>query len=198
MWELLIGLGCCLGMAGSLFGYLKWYSKKYKDGKDPSSLSSTFYKTGWKFRVLLISIALLMIYPVLLANGIYTSGGWVYYSPYTLLGWSKLAFAIAMGGIIGVALNAYGNYEHENRPYITAAGPIAASGAFLGCVLRKEWYIGVAIWLAWLLYYIWKNYRNNKAGNKNAWGLYIKLVAFYSVPTCLIVYILLNYFFLAK
>ena len=72
MWELLIGLGCCLGMAGSLFGYLKWYSKKYKDGKDPSSLSSTFYKTGWKFRVLLISMALLMIYPVLLANGIYT------------------------------------------------------------------------------------------------------------------------------
>ena len=31
MLETLIGLSCCLGMAGTLFGYLKWYSKKYKN-----------------------------------------------------------------------------------------------------------------------------------------------------------------------
>jgi len=198
MWELIIGILCSLGMAGSLFGYLQWYKKKYNNGKDPSSLSSTFYKTGWKFRVLLICLALWMIYPVLLADGMYTSGGWMYYAPYTLISWSKVAYAIAMGGIIGVALNAYGNYKNENRAHVTSASVIAAGGAIAGSVLRKEWYIGVAIWVAWLLYYIWKNYKNNKAGNKNAWGLYIELVAFYAVPTCLIVYMLMNYFFLAK
>lgn len=198
MKELLIGLFCCLGMAGTLWGYLKWASKKYYGGKDPSSLSNTFYKTGWKFRVLLISLCLWMIYPVLLATGIYTSSGWMYYAPYTLLSWSKVAYAIAMGGILGVALNAYGNYEHETRAHVASASIIAASGAIVGSVLRKEWYIGVAIWVAWLLYYLWKNYKNNKAGNKNAWGLYIELVAFYSVPTCLAIYSLMNYFFLAK
>lgn len=197
MHELLIGIACCLGMAGTLFGYLQWYKKKYKKGKDPKSLSSTFYKTGWKFRVLLISLALWMVYPVLLANGLYSSGGWMYYSPYVLLSWGKLAYAIAMGGIIGVALNAYGN-TWENKPHIMAAGPVAAGGAILGSVLRHEWYIGVAVWLLWLAYYIWKNHRNNKAGNPNAWGLYIELVAFYSVPTCLVIYMLMNYFFLAK
>ena len=195
MGELLIGLFCCLGMAGSLFGYLQWYKKKYNDGKDPHSLSSTFYKTGWKFRVLLIALALWMIYPVLLANGMYTSGGWVYYSPYTLLSWSKLAYAVAMGGIISVALNAYGNWEHENRAHVTSASVVAAGGAIAGSVLRAEWYIAVGIWVAWLLYYVWKNYRNNKAGNPNAWGLYIELIAFYAVPTCLATFMLMNYFF---
>lgn len=195
MTELLIGLGCCLGMAGTLFGYLQWYKKKYNKGKDPSSLSSTFYKTGWKFRVLLISLALWMIYPVLLANGLYSSGGWIYYSPYVLLSWGKLAYAIAMGGIISVALNAYGNYKNENRAHVISAGPIAAAGAVIGSVLRSNWYLALIIWLGWLGYYIWKNYKNNKAGNKNAWGLYIELVAFYSVPTCLALFILINYFF---
>jgi hypothetical protein len=195
MWELIIGLLCCLGMAGTLFGYLQWYKKKYKNGKDPSSLSSTFYKVGWKFRVLLISLCLWMIYPVLLANGMYTSGGWMYYAPYTLLGWGKLAFAIAIGGIIGVAFNAYGNYEHENRPHVISAGPIAAAASALGCLLRHEWYIALGIWAAWAIYYVWKNYKNNKAGNKNAWGLYSELIAFYSVPTCLAVFMTMNYFF---
>lgn len=195
MWELIIGILCCLGMAGSLFGYLQWYKKKYNKGKDPSSLSSTFYKTGWKFRVLLISLALWMIYPVLLANGMYTSGGWMYYAPYTLLGWGKVAYAIAMGGIISVALNAYGNYKHENRPHVTSASLIAAGGAVAGTLLRKEWYIGLIIWALWGAYYIWKNYKNNKAGNKNAWGLYIELIAFYAVPTCLATYMLMVYFF---
>ena len=198
MIELLIGLGCCLGMAGSLWGYLKWYKKKYNNDKDPGSLSSTFYQTGWKFRVLLITLALWMIYPVLLANGIYTSGGWIYYAPYTLLSWSKVAFAIAMGGIIGVALNAYGNYEHENRAHVISASVIAAAGAVAGCVLRREWWIALIIWAAWGLYYIWKNYKNNKAGNPNAWGLYIELIAFYAVPTCLMTFILMNYFYLTK
>ena len=194
MYELLIGLGCCLGMAGTLFGYLKWYNKKYNKGKDPSSLSSTFYKTGWKFRVLLISLALWMVYPVLLANGLYSSGGWSYYAPYVLLSWSKVAFALGMGGIIGVALNAFGNYKNENRAHVISASVLAAGGALAGCLLRKEWYVGVAIWLAWLIYYVIKNHKNNKAGNPNAWGLYIELVAFYSVPTCLATFILLNYF----
>lgn len=198
MLELLLSLFCCLGMAGSLFGYLKWYSKKYKNGKDPSSLFSTFYKTGWKFRALLILLALWMIYPVLLADGIYTSGGWMLYAPYTLISWSKVAFAIAIGGIISVALNTSGNYKNKSRALVTSAGSIAAAGAIVGCILRKEWYIGVAVWLAWLLYYVWKNYKNNKAGNPNSWGLYVELIVFYSVPTCLILYILLNYFFLAK
>ena len=195
MTGLLIGLGCCLGMAGTLFFYLQWYKKTYNNGKDPTSLSSTFYKTGWKFRVLLIALALWMVYPVLLANGVYTSGGWEYYAPYTLLGWGKVAYAIAMGGIIGVALNAFGNYKHENRPHIISAGPIAAGGAILGSVLRHNWYFAVAIWVAWLIYYLIKNHKNNKAGNKNAWGLYIELVAFYATPTCLALFMLLNYLF---
>ena len=193
MWELLIGIFCCLGMMGTLFGYLKWYSKKYRNGQDPSSLSSTFYKVGWKFRLLLISLALWMIYPILLANGIYTSGGWLYYSPTVLLSFGKLAYAIAAGGILGVALNSFDRGK-EHYPHVIAAGALAAGGSILGSVLRPEWYIGVAIWLAWLLYYIWKNYKNNKAGNKRAWDLYIELVAFYSVPTCLIVFMLINYF----
>ena len=44
----------------------------------------------------------------------------------------------------------------------------------------------------------YETYRNNKAGNPNAFDLYIELVAFYSVPTCLAIYMLMNYFFLAK
>ena len=192
MYELLIGLFCCLGMAGSLFGYLQWYKKKYNKGKDPSSLSSTFYKTGWKFRVLLIILCLWLFYPMLLANGIYTSGGWLYYSPYVLLAWGKVAFAVCIGGLISVALNAYGN-SWENKPHVFSASVLAAGGGILGCVLRKEWYIAAGIWVAWLLYYLWKQHKNKKAGNPNAWGLYIELVAFYAVPTCLIVFILMNY-----
>lgn len=194
MIELLIGLLCCGLMVGSLFGYLKWYKKKYNKDKDPSSLSSTYYKTGWKFRALLIFMGLILIYPILLANGIYTSGGWLYYAPYTLLSWSKFAFAICIGGIIGVALNA--DYlKTECAAHITSAAWVAAGGAMIGCCLRKEWYIGLAIWLAWLVYYLIKNHKNNKAGNPNAWGLYIEEVAFYSVPTCLVVYMLMNYLF---
>ena len=193
MLELIIGLLCCAGMAGTLAGYLAITKKKYYDGHDQSSLSNTFYKVGWKFRVLLIVLCLWLIYPVLLANGMYTSGGWMYYAPYTLLSWGKVAFAVAMGGLIGVALNAYGNYEHENRAHVTSASIIAAGGAIAGCVLRKEWYIAVAIWLAWAGYYLWKNYKNNKAGNPNAWGLYIELIAFYALPTCLAVFMTLNY-----
>lgn len=195
MLELLIGIGCCLGMAGLLKSYLTVTKKKYYDGKDQPSLSNTFYKTGWKFRVLLVTMAILLVYPILLADGIYTSGGWLYYAPYTLLSWSKFAFALCMGGIIGVALNA--DYlKTEGKAHIAAAAWVAAGGAMIGCCLRKEWYIGVAVWLAWLVYYLIKQYRNHKAGNPNAWGLYIEEVAFYSVPTCLVIYMLMNYFIL--
>lgn len=195
MVEMLAGIGCCLAMAGSLFGYLKWTKKKYYNGKDQSSLSNTFYKTGWKFRVLLIVMCLLLIYPVLLANGMYTSGGWIYYAPYALLSWGKVAFAVAIGGLISVALNAHGNYDNENRAHVVSASVIAAGGALAGCLLRKEWYVGLVIWLAWLGYYLIKNHKNNKAGNPNAWGLYIELVAFYGIATSLIAFILINYFF---
>lgn len=193
MIELLIGIACCAIMAGGLFGYLKITKKKYYEGKDQPSLSNTFYHTGWKFRFLLISMALLLIYPILLANGIYTSGGWLYYAPDALLAWGKFAYALCVGGIIGVALNANGRTD-ESKPHIVAAGPIAAGFAILGSLLRPEWYIALGIWLAWLIYYIIKNYKNNKAGNPNAWGLYIELVCFYAVPTCLTTFMLLNYF----
>lgn len=195
MLELLIGLACCAGMAGTLAGYLAITKKKYYNGHDQSSLSNTFYHTGWKFRVLLIVLCLWLFYPILLANGIYSDGGWLYYAPYTLLSWSKVAFAICMGGIIGVALNAFGNTPQEEKAHIFSASIIAAGGAMAGCLLRKEWYIGLAIWLVWLGYYLIKQYKNKKAGNPNAWGLYIELVAFYSMPTCLATFILLNYFF---
>lgn len=195
MKELLIGLGCCLGMAGTLWGYLKWASKKYYNGKDPSSLSNTFYKTGWKFRVLLISLCLWLFYPILLANGSYADGVWTLMAPYTLLSWSKVAFAICMGGLIGVALNAFGNLKNENRAHVISASTISAGGAIVGCLLRHDWYIGVIVWLAWLGYYLWKQYKNKKAGNPNAWGLYIELVAFYSMPTCISLFMLHNYLF---
>lgn len=194
MVELLIGLGCCLAMAGGLFGYLQITKKKYYDGHDQSSLSNTFYHTGWKFRVLLIAMCVLLVYPILLANGMYTSGGWMYYAPYALLSWGKVAFAVAMGGLISVALNAYGNYDNENRPHVISASVLAAGGAMAGCLMRKEWYVGLAIWLAWLVYYLVKNHKNNKAGNPNAWGLYIELVAFYGLATSLSAFILINYF----
>ena len=192
MLELLIGLFCCFGMAGSLYGYLKWYSKKYKDGKDPSSLSSTFYKTGWKFRVLLISFALWMIYPVLLANGSYIDGQWLYTAPNAWLAWGKLAYAISMAGIISVAFNAYGN-TWENRPHVFSASIVASVGAGIGSLLHRQWYLAILIWLAWYIYYKIKNYKNNKAGNKDAWGLYIELVALYAVPSCLAVFMVLTY-----
>lgn len=194
MVELLIGLACCAGMAGTLAGYLAITKKKYYDGHDQPSLSNTFYKTGWKFRVLLIVLALWMVYPILLANGVYTSGGWEYYAPYTLLSWGKVAYAVAIGGIIGVGLNAYGN-SWESKPHVFCASVLAAGGAILGSVLRSNWYFAVAIWLAWLVYYIIKNKKNNKAGNPNAWGLYIELVAFYATPTCLALFMILNYLF---
>lgn len=195
MVELLIGIACCLGMAGTLAGYLAITKKKYYDGHDQPSLSNTFYKTGWKFRVLLIVLILWLFYPILLANGVYMSGGWMYQAPYTLLAWGKVAFALAMGGILGVALNAYGNTKQESKAHVASASIIAAGGAIAGCCLRKEWYVGVAIWLAWLIYYLIKNHKNNKAGNPNAWGLYIELIAFYALPTCLAVFIIMNYLF---
>lgn len=198
MKELIIGILCCLGMAGTLFSYLKITSKKYYNGKDQSSLSNTFYHTGWKFRVLLISLCLWLFYPMLLANGMYSDGGWLYYAPYALLSWGKVAFAIGMAGILGVALNAYGNYKNETRAHVFSASVLAAVGCGAGCMLRKEWYVGLLVWLGWLVYYLLKNRKNNKDGNPNAFGLYIELVAFYSVPTCLILFILMNYFFLAK
>jgi len=194
MLELLIGLGCCLGMAGTLAGYLAITKKKYYDGHDQSSLSNTFYHTGWKFRVLLISLCLWLVYPILLANGTYTDGSWLLMAPYALLSWGKVCFAIGMAGILGVAMNAYGNQKQETNAHVFSASVLAACGCAAGCMLRKEWYIGVAVWVGWLIYYLIKQYRNKKAGNPNAWGLYIEETAFYSVPTCLIIYILMNYF----
>lgn len=192
MRELLIGITCCVLMAGSLFSYLKITKQKYYDGHDQSSLSNTFYKTGWKFRVLLISMVITLIYPVLLANGSYIDGSWLYSAPTELIAWSKFAFAICMGGILGVALNA-DFMQKEDKPHVTSASIVAGGGAIIGCILRPEWYIGLAVWFAWLIYYLWKNHKNNKAGNPNAFGLYIELVAFYSVPTCLIIFMLMNY-----
>lgn len=192
MTELLIGILCCVLMAATLFGYLQITKKKYYDGHDQSSLSNTFYKTGWKFRALLITLVLLLVYPVLLANGYYDAG-WVYSAPTTLEAWGKLCYALCMGGIIGVALNADFT-KKEEWPHVVAAGPIAALAAFLGCTLRSNWYIGVIVWLAWLAYYAAKNQKNKKAGNPSARGLYVELIAFYSVPTCLVIYMILNYF----
>ena len=194
MKELIIGILCCLGMAGTLAGYLAITKKKYYDGHDQSSLSNTFYHTGWKFRVLLISLCLWLVYPILLANGMYTDGGWLLMAPYALLSWGKVCFAIGMAGILGVAMNAYGNQKQETKAHVFSASVLAACGCAAGCMLRKEWYIGVAVWIGWLIYYLIKQYRNKKAGNPNAWGLYIEETAFYSVPTCLIIYILMNYF----
>ncbi len=194
MLQIFIGILCCLGMASSLFLYLKNYKSKYNKNMDPSSLSSTFYKTGWKFRVLLIVMALFLIYPVLLANGMYTSGGWQYTSPYELMAWGKFAFAVAVGGIFGVALNA-DFMKKENTPHVVAAGGLAAAGAFAGCLMREEWYVGLGVWLAFLGYYLWKQYKNKKAGNPDAFALYMEEVAFYSLPTCLIIFIIGNYLF---
>jgi len=194
MLGLLIGLGCCAGMAGTLAGYLAWTKKKYYDGHDQSSLSNTFYFTGWKFRVLLILLCLWVVYPILLANGSYADGAWTLAAPYALLAWGKVCFALCIGGIFGVALNAWGNTPQESKAHVASASIIAAGGAMLGCCLRKEWYVGLAIWLAWLAFYLVKNHKNNAEGNPNAFGLYIELVAFYSLPSCLAIFILLNYF----
>ena len=193
MKELLIGILCCLGMAGTLATYLAVTKKKYYKGYDQPSLSDTFYKTGWKFRVLLIVLCLWLFYPILLANGSYIDGQWILMAPYVALSWGKVAFTVAMGGILGVAMNAYGHKKEETRAHVASASIIAAGGAIIGCCLRKEWYVGVAIWLGWLIYYLIKNKKNNKAGNPNAWGLYIELIAFYALPTCLATFILLNY-----
>ena len=193
MTELIIGIVCCLLMAGTLHSYLQCTKRKYYNGKDQPSLSNTFYKTGWVFRALLIFMGISMIYPILLANGYVIDGTWVYSAPTVILSWSKLAFAIAIGGIIGVALCA--DYAaKESSAHVAAASIVAAGGAMVGCMLRQNWYIGVGVWLAWLVYYLIKNHRNNKAGNPSAFGLYIEEVAFYSVPTCLIIYMVMNYF----
>jgi hypothetical protein len=96
MKELLIGLFCCLGMAGTLAGYLAITKKKYYNGHDQSSLSNTFYKVGWKFRVLLISLCLWLFYPILLACGMYTSGGWVYYAPYIFCSCFRSAYIVLL------------------------------------------------------------------------------------------------------
>lgn len=193
MFELLIAIFCCLGMMGTLFSYLTWYEHKYSKCKTPVCLAATFSKTGWKFRALMISLALWLIYPVLLADGIYTSGGWLYYAPYSLVSWSKMAYAIAIGSIIGINLVA--DYkELKNTRYTTAFWVLGVGGAFVGSMLREEWYIGLSIWLAWILYYLWENYKNNQAGNPNSLGLYLELASFCAIPTCLIAYMLYNYF----
>ena len=106
MTTALIGISCCLAMMGLLHGYLEITKKKYYDGHDQSSLSNTFYHTGWKFRVLLVVMPLLLIFPILLANGSYIDGAWSLTAQSALTGWGKFVFALAMGGLIGVALNA--------------------------------------------------------------------------------------------
>lgn len=193
MTQLIIGLLCCIAMMCTLKGYLIWSENKYYDGKDQSSLSTTFYKTGWRFRVLLILLVLFLFYPLLLANGFYADGTWHLYAPTALLSWGKLSLAVCMGGILGVALNA-DFVRKENWPHVIAATVLAAGFALVGTLLRPNWYVGAIIWASWLTYYIIKNIRNNKAGNPNAFGLYIEEVAFMSVPTCLAAYMLVNYF----
>lgn len=195
MTSLIIGILCCLGMGGSLAGYLAITKKKYYNNKDQSSLSNTFYHTGWKFRVLLIAMCLLLIYPIFLANGYIIDGTWILTAPTTLEGWGKLLFGVCMGGLIGVALNADFRQKEESTPHVIGATVIAGGCAFAGCLMRQEWYIGLAIWLAWLIYYLIKQYKNKKAGNPDAFSLYMELVCFYSMPTCLTVFTLMKYFF---
>lgn len=192
MTTALIGISCCLAMMGLLHGYLEITKKKYYDGHDQSSLSNTFYHTGWKFRVLLVVMPLLLIFPILLANGSYIDGAWSLTAQSVLTGWGKFVFALAMGGLIGVALNADFMSESEATPHVAAAAGVAALGAFAGCLMRNIWYVGLAIWLAWLGYYLYKQYKNKKAKNPDAFDLYLELVCFYSLPTCLIVFILLK------
>ena len=194
MISALIGVSCCLGMMGLLYGYLKITKKKYYDNHDQSSLSNTFYHTGWKFRALLIIMVLLLVYPILLANGSYVDGAWSLTAPNVLEGWGKFIFAIAMGGIFGVALNADFLSKSESNPHVVAAAGLAAAGAFAGCLMRPLWYLGFGVWMIWLGYYLVKQYKNKKAKNPDAFSLYMELVCFYSLPTCLILFILVNLF----
>lgn len=194
MLELLIAIFCCLGMLGTLFGYLRWYKNKYAKGKIPTCLAATFSKIGWKFRALMISLALWLIYPILLADGIYTSGGWLYYAPYSLVSWSKFVYAITIGSMIGINLVADYEKLKKNTYYNITVWALICGGAFIGSILREEWYIGLGVWIAWLIYYLFENYKNNKAGNPSALNLYLELTGFCSVSTCLIIYVLYNYF----
>lgn len=191
MKELLIGIGSCLGMMGILYTYLQIVKKKHYDNKWPSSLSNTFYHTGWKFRALLISMCLLLVYPILLACGSYGET-WMYSAPTTLIAWAKFAYAICIGGIFGVALCADFRNK-EQTPHILSAGLLAACGGMAGSLLRPQWYIGLSVWLLWLLYYVIKQYKNKKAGNPNAFSLFMEETAFYSVPLCLIIFMIMNY-----
>lgn len=192
MKELLLGIASCLGMMGLLWGYLKVVKKKYYNDKWPSSLSNTFYHTGWKFRALLIALCLLLFYPILLACGSYVEGSWVYSAPTTLIAWAKFTYALCIGGIFGVALCADFR-KKEQTPHVLSAGGLAAVGGALGSMLRPQWYIGLGVWVAWLVYYLIKQIKNKKAKNPDAFSLFMEEVAFYSVPTCLIIYMIMNY-----
>lgn len=187
MTELFIGLGLVATYLLTLHGYIKICSHKYYKDQYPKTLSDTFYKTGWKFRVLLIVLALLLIYPILLATGIHTTGGWLYYAPYSLLSWSKVAYAITIGGIIGVALNANGHDKSETKAHGFSASILAAGGAIVASLLRHDWYVGLIIWLGCLAYYLIKNHKYHK------WGLFIELVAFDAIGLSLAAYMIINY-----
>jgi len=196
MLELLIGTALCGAFAATLWGYIEYCKKKFYKGKDPSSLSNTFYHTGWAFRVLLIGLPLMLLYPVLLSNGMFVDGSWVYSAPDLWTGWGKFIFALAMGGIMSVALLADFKNKNEDWPHVAGASLVAGGGAFAGCLMRPDvWWLALVIWFGWLGYYLVKNKRNNKAGNPDAWGWYIEAVAFYAVAMCLAIFPWINYLF---
>ena len=139
-------------------------------------------------------MCLFLVYPILLANGSYVDGSWLLTAPTALLGWGKFLFALCMGGLIGVSLNADFRQEAESKPHVIGAAVVAGGCAFAACLMRPLWYVGLVVWLGWLAYYLIKQYKNKKAGNPDAFSLYMELVAFYSMPTCLTLFILFNLF----
>lgn len=178
---LLLGLFCCLGMLKT------WSSHISQCVKNP--LSNKYKKRNLTAALLV----LWLIYPVLLANGMHTSGGWVYYSPHILLSWGKVAYTIAaIGFIINMVFSDWLN-KHKVGFNLEI---IIGICTFLGSVLRTEWYIAVMIWFGWFLYYYWKKpLAFYQLKDLNTILYTIKAITPYTVSSCLVAFMLINYFF---
>ena len=157
MLELLIGLFCCAVLAG------------------------TYTYSGYKNRLWLGLSALLMVYPVLLIDGIYTSWGWLYCTSYLWLSLSEWEFLFSIL-IMLLTILRYNKIVRLPR--------IILFGLLLGCLLRHEWPVSICIWLICSGYYmIKKDYKQYSI-------FYNEKIAFNSTAFCLASFILMNYFYI--
>lgn len=168
----IISIGLCAIALLALHIYINYHSNKNYNGNHPTSLSATFYHTPIAFRILLVSLGLLLFYPTL----IYTGGSLGVDTTLQMI--SKVGLWLSISGIIGVALFAAFRNK-EQVVHIITASIFCAGGAMVGTLITKYWYVSLAIWILTYLYWyviVKRKYKKKKKKFENGWV--IEAVAF--------------------